>query len=191
MASRGSRALEAATDWPGQGCPATQLWNGQTTTRAKLGLVCGCVAGVPKVTDLPRRRSTVRYPGIEMRRLSTKGSTPKVIDSQEDDLLGLNSSAFWTRSALSCLSLLAVLKLGSEFYRLVWETGSLGAIDLAQRHSESLIWFSGQTLYGVIGHAVYPPASQLILGPLVGWENFQFVRWLWALLSALSLIWLC
>ena len=125
-----------------------------------------------------------------MRRLSTKSSTPKVIDSQEDDLLGLNSSPFWTRSALSCLSLLAVLKLGSEFYRLIWETGSKGAIDLAQRHSESLIWFSGQTLYGVISHATYPPASQLILGPLVGWENFQFVRWLWALLSVLSLIWL-
>jgi len=99
-------------------------------------------------------------------------------------------SSFWTRLVLACLIALAGLKLGSEFHRLVWEAGRYGAIDLAQRYLEVQLWFSGQPVYGEIEHASYPPASYLILWPLVGWAPFQFVRWFWAILSIISMIWL-
>lgn len=99
-------------------------------------------------------------------------------------------SPFWIRTVLACMSTLAVLKLGSEFHRLVWEVGPKGAIDLALHYMEVQLWFSGKPLYGEIDTAAYPPASYLLLWPLVGWGQFQFVRWFWAILCIASMIWL-
>ncbi len=102
----------------------------------------------------------------------------------------LYTSPFWTRIVLFCMSALAVLKLGSEFHRLVWDISPKGAIDLAQRYEEVQQWFAGNPIYLEISHATYPPASQAILWPVIGWGHFAFVRWFWAILSIASLIWL-
>ena len=93
-------------------------------------------------------------------------------------------------TGLVLLSLLSVLKLGSEFYRLIWDQGKWGAVDLLRRQGEVIRWFSGDTVYGHMLFAVYPPASLAMLWPLVGWESQELVRWLWAVLSAVCLVWL-
>lgn len=97
---------------------------------------------------------------------------------------------FWLRIALVCLGMLAVLKLGSEYYRLVFGEGHNAAIDLALRHSEIQYWFSGESVYGSFRTATYPPASFLIQWPIAGWISLQATRWMWAALYTISLAWM-
>ena len=92
--------------------------------------------------------------------------------------------------AVAVLALMAALKLGTEFHRLVWEPGSLGAIDLRLRYWDVRGWFGGQPLYEAVHTAVYPPASYVILWPLVGWLSLPAARWLCAVvvLGALAVL---
>ncbi len=94
------------------------------------------------------------------------------------------------RSAVVVLAVFAVLKLGTEFYRLLGESRRQGAVDLHQRHTEVHQWFAGQVVYGAIRTATYPPASYAILWPLVGWLEFTPVRWLWAASTVAAIGWL-
>lgn len=88
------------------------------------------------------------------------------------------------------LTVFAVLKLGSEFYRLVWEPGWLGAIDLKMRHREIHAWFAGKPVYYHIQSANYPPVSYILLWPLLGWLPLNPARWFWALTSISALAYL-
>lgn len=106
------------------------------------------------------------------------------------NLRGLTALEWWMRLALVCLGMLAVLKLGSEFYRLVFSNESNAAIDLAMRHSEIQHWINGEPVYGSLQNTTYPPASILIQWPVIGWASLQCARWIWALLSVASLSWL-
>ncbi|MFM7737534.1 MAG: glycosyltransferase family 87 protein [Alphaproteobacteria bacterium] len=84
------------------------------------------------------------------------------------------------------LAVLAVVKLSNGFERLLlWPTD--GAVDLKLRYDETRAWFAGWWIKG----AVYPPASQTILLPIVGWLPFRDVRGLWAVLNLGCLAWLC
>lgn len=88
----------------------------------------------------------------------------------------------WALVAL--LAALAFAKLSNGFERLlVWDEG--GAVDLHLRFDETRAWFAGYWIKG----AVYPPASQALLWPAVGWLSFEEVRGLWALLSLGCLGW--
>ncbi len=104
------------------------------------------------------------------------------------------SPAIETRSllplALGAMALLACLWLGYEFWRLLFQPDPLGAIDLKQRHREVDAWFAGRAVYGAIDTAVYPPASHLLLWPLLGWLPVESARWLWAASSVAMLVWL-
>jgi hypothetical protein len=83
--------------------------------------------------------------------------------------------------ALMCIA--AVLKLEYQFRRLVWETGPNGAIDLVQfLHPWVARWFSGQLVYRQYG-AEYPPATFVLLWPLLGWLSVTPARWFWAATS--------
>lgn len=82
--------------------------------------------------------------------------------------------------AIIVMSLLTLRRMGLEFNRLLWSNSELGAIDLHQRYREVLTWFSGETVYGAVHTAVYPPASYTMLWPLLGSGSFSFVRGLWA-----------
>ncbi|MEQ1896691.1 MAG: glycosyltransferase 87 family protein [Vicinamibacterales bacterium] len=90
--------------------------------------------------------------------------------------------------AVAILAAYAAAKLGSEFYRLVWDTGRTGAMDLKLRHEEVHLWFAGGPVYSTLPLAVYPPASYVMLWPLVGWTAFGASRWLWALASLAALV---
>jgi len=94
------------------------------------------------------------------------------------------------RAAIAVMTLLACLKLGDEFRRLVWQSDFNGAIDLRQRQNEVQRWFGGLPVYGEVPTAVYPPASYSMLWPLLGWLGLAQARWLWAVTAAACLAWL-
>ena len=50
-------------------------------------------------------------------------------------------------------------------------------------------WFAGLPVYED-EDAIYPPASYLMLWPLLGWLTLDQARWLWALTSMVAMIWL-
>lgn len=86
--------------------------------------------------------------------------------------------------AIGLMAVLALLKLGTEFWRLLFDMGPNGAKDLRLRHEEVSRWFTGRPVYGDLPAAVYPPASYVMLWPLLGWLGFAPARWLWAVTSA-------
>jgi hypothetical protein len=94
------------------------------------------------------------------------------------------------RAAVAVMGVLAVLKLGDEFRRLLWETAPAGAIDLKTIRNAVIHWFGGQPVYREIRSAVYPPASYLLLWPFLGWADLQPTRWLWAITSLAALAWM-
>jgi hypothetical protein len=93
------------------------------------------------------------------------------------------------RVAVGFLALYACLKLGDEFRRLLWETGKSGAVDLKLFLTEVQTWFAGAPVYGAVKSAVYPPASYVMMWPLLGWLSETPARWLWAVTTVLVLIW--
>jgi len=93
-------------------------------------------------------------------------------------------------SAIALMSIAAIARLDTEFYRLIWMKTSLGAIDLRFRHGEVNTWFAGNPTYGVLVHSMYPPASYAMLWPFLGWLSFKLARVLWALTSVLMLGWI-
>jgi hypothetical protein len=99
----------------------------------------------------------------------------------------------WTgilRLAIVLMVLAATIRLGNEFSRLLWESGRAGAIDLKLRHDEVHRWFDGRPVYSELKSAVYPPASYVILWPLLGWLAVTPARFLWAATTVVSLAWL-
>jgi len=88
----------------------------------------------------------------------------------------------WGFAAL--LAVLAVVKLSKGFELLL--SRESGAVDLHLRFDETRAWFDGFWIRG----AVYPPASQTLLWPAVGWLPFEAARGLWALLTLGCLAWL-
>jgi hypothetical protein len=87
--------------------------------------------------------------------------------------------------ACLALGLLAALKLGDEFRRLLLDPSHQGAIDI--RNLQPLVsgWFSGKAVYEELASAVHPPATYVLLWPLLGWLDLTQARWLWAITSVL------
>jgi hypothetical protein len=78
------------------------------------------------------------------------------------------------------MSLLAVLKLGDEFRRLLFDSGYSGAIDLKLSQTMVNFWFAGRDVYREL-HVGYPPGSMPLLKLLgLGWFGEMGTRWLWA-----------
>jgi hypothetical protein len=94
------------------------------------------------------------------------------------------------RIAVVLLAALALLKLGDEFRRLIWESGRSGAIDLRILHELVYRWFAGRSVYSELITAVHPPATYAILWPLLGWLAVAPARWLWAGTTVAVLGWL-
>jgi hypothetical protein len=89
----------------------------------------------------------------------------------------------WMLPALVCLmATAAILKIPRDFYRLLWDTGYHGAVDLKQIQFYVLNWFSGGTRA-----TYYPPATYVFLWPLLGWCSVPVARWIWAITSVLVL----
>ena len=82
----------------------------------------------------------------------------------------------------------AAWRLGNELPHLLFDPA--GAHDLRLRHWEVQRWFAGMEMYGEVEHADYPPASYVILWPLLGPVSLAAARWLWAITSLAALAWL-
>jgi hypothetical protein len=104
---------------------------------------------------------------------------------------------WWTahrHSALNYLSflmaLVALVKLGDEFARLLFEFHKTSAVDLKLFAILTHDWFACTPVYQLHSFSTYPPASHLIFWPLFG--NFQVasIRIAWAILTVGLLIWL-
>ena len=92
--------------------------------------------------------------------------------------------------ALLLMTLAAGARLTAGVVDLLWQPPPSGASDLAKRHFEVELWFSGEFDYDEMRGVKYPPASYVLFWPLLGWLPFQASRWLWAGLTALALVWL-
>ncbi len=94
------------------------------------------------------------------------------------------------RLACAVMALLAVLKLGEEFRRLLLDPGYNGAVDTRILNQLVREWFDGRPLYQELVRAVHPPATYVLLWPLLGWLDLTPARWLWAVTSLAALGWL-
>ena len=94
------------------------------------------------------------------------------------------------RVAIVLMAIAAVVWLGYEFGRLLFDLGPRGAVDLNLRLQEAQAWFRSEPVYGAVRTAVYPPASYAILWPLVGWLGITKARWLYAFTTVGALAWL-
>jgi hypothetical protein len=92
--------------------------------------------------------------------------------------------------AASLMFVAAFVWLGYEFWRLLWQQGYWGAIDLKLRHDEVHRWFAGKPVYAELRDAIHPPATYAILWPLLGWVGFVPARWFWAVTTVGALGWL-
>ena len=84
----------------------------------------------------------------------------------------------------------ALWRLGLELPRLIGGQGEVDAIDLLSRHEEVQRWFAGLPVYGAMANGDYPPASHVLLWPLLSWLDHEAVRWLWAITTLAVLVWL-
>ncbi|HLE26396.1 MAG TPA: hypothetical protein VI935_12230 [Thermodesulfobacteriota bacterium] len=95
------------------------------------------------------------------------------------------------RIAIALMVTVAIAWLGYQFWRLLWQqdpiwpTSPSGAVDLNLRYKELHRWFAGEPV-----PPVYPPASYIILWPLLGWLPFTPVKWFWAVTTVAALVWL-
>lgn len=90
------------------------------------------------------------------------------------------------RFAVPLMAVAALVWLGYESWRLLWQTGYWGAIDLRIFHKWVNSWFAGVP----VKSALYPPATYAILWPLLGWLAFAPARWFWAVTTVAALGWL-
>jgi hypothetical protein len=84
----------------------------------------------------------------------------------------------------------ALWRIGNAVPELLWDDGALAAFDLRLRHREVHRWFAGLEVYGDVERGDYPPASYVLLWPLMGWLDLAHTRFVWALTSLLALVWL-
>lgn len=99
---------------------------------------------------------------------------------------------WWRRHATSVMMVAVALmiaaalwRLGNELPRLLY--GADGAFDMRLRHREVGRWFAGLSVYGDVERGDYPPASYVILWPLLGWLPLALARWIWALTALAAL----
>ena len=105
--------------------------------------------------------------------------------------------AWWRTHASSVLRLsvramtaVAAGWLTYQFWRLLFQTGEWGAIDLLYLQTGTRSWFAGDPVYPAYPFATYPPASYALLWPLIGWMGPVAVRWFWAATTLACLAWL-
>ena len=78
---------------------------------------------------------------------------------------------------LALMVVAAVPRMAYEVWRLLFNSGKLGAIDLKIFHEFVNGWFAGRPVYLELPTTNYPPASFVILWPLVGWLEITPACW--------------
>ena len=89
---------------------------------------------------------------------------------------------------IAFMAALATAWLSYEFWRLLWQPiAANGAVDLLYRYDEVTGFVAGIPVYWEMSDAVYPPASYLMMWPLIGWLPADAVRPVWALTTVACL----
>ena len=113
-------------------------------------------------------------------------------DRQDDTTLLARITGRRALDAAACaLAAVALVWMGYQFWRLVFQRGVSRAVDLHLRHGECQEWFEGVSIYATRVDAVYPPATYVMLWPLLGWLEWPAVRVFWCLVTLLSIVWMC
>jgi hypothetical protein len=95
------------------------------------------------------------------------------------------------RFAAALMTVAALVWLGYEFWRLLWQEGYWGAIDLRNHYEVMNGLIAGRPVYSEIRPpATYPPASYIMFWPFLGWLSLTAARWLWAATTLAALGWL-
>ena len=98
--------------------------------------------------------------------------------------------ARWLNVALAALtssrSFGSAIRPGDSCFRR--PPGARSTSSCATRRQE---WFRGVSIYETRVDAVYPPASYLVLWPLLGWSSSGFTRVFWLVPTILTTAWLC
>jgi len=101
-------------------------------------------------------------------------------------------------TAVAAMAVASVVWLSYEFWRLlwgaapIWPGSPIGAVDLRAMHRLVHEWFAGTPVYGETA-AVHPPATYVLLWPLLGWVDLTAARWLWAATTVVAgavLVWI-
>ena len=97
------------------------------------------------------------------------------------------------RAAIVIMAMASVVWLGYQFWRLlwgsapIWHTSPTGAVDLKLLHQLVHEWFAGRPVYRELSTAVHPPATYVLLWPMLGWLEVGPARWLWAVTAVVAL----
>jgi hypothetical protein len=91
------------------------------------------------------------------------------------------------RIAITIMAIAALVWLGYEFWRLLFQPGYWGAIDLRILRGQSTKWLGGINTYTESQGATYPPMSYLLLGLSLSLD-FTSARWMWAVMIVAGLI---
>ena len=94
------------------------------------------------------------------------------------------------RAAITLTAVSAVVWLGYQFWRLLFQPGFHGAIDLRSLQNATRRWFNGEPVYGDRSRVMYPPASFAMVSPIVEWLSFTAARVVSAVTIVLALWWL-
>lgn len=93
---------------------------------------------------------------------------------------------FWKRyrrpilaTAIVFMAALALLRLGKEIPRYFSPTDEIGAYDLDNFYLSTRAWTQSDEIYGHVPGAVYPPATYVMLWPVMAWLSLDSVRLLW------------
>lgn len=99
----------------------------------------------------------------------------------------MDHRAILLRTAIVFMSIAAVVWLGYESWRLLLQSGELGAGDMKVLQAGVQGWVRGVDPYVIEWGAAYPPASFIILWPLLGWLGEEPARWLWGATTLVAL----
>ena len=94
------------------------------------------------------------------------------------------------RFGVLIMAVAAVVWLGHEYSRLLWQPGRDGPIDLRLLRKQSIAWVAGIDTYAPHSSGLYPPASYPILWLAEGWMEETAARWVWAVSTLFLLVWL-
>jgi hypothetical protein len=81
-----------------------------------------------------------------------------------------------------------------HYLRVAWSADTQSALDLKTYLGLVQDWFAGVPVYTAGSRAsaawlsTYPPASYLILWPVLGWTSVTAARWLWAVVDLVALV---
>ncbi len=125
----------------------------------------------------------MQTPHLKMKRVCFAVSARSQLLFSGTRLTSLSTLLFY--GVIALLAAIAAMRLyiGFEVLTCWWP------LDLETRYSHVHYWFSGSEFYAS-NSSTYPPASYLILWPILGWLPFEAVRTLWTLLLLGALIWL-